>query len=64
MPRPCVKGDMIAISIPEEEYLARVETCKHNQHGRVVWPKAKGETPLTIVALKNKLSPMWKDIAR
>jgi hypothetical protein len=27
-----------------------------------VWPK--GSTPLTVVALKNKLLPLWKDLAR
>ncbi|MCH82982.1 hypothetical protein A2U01_0003796 [Trifolium medium] len=28
----------------------------------MVWPK--GVTPLTVVVLKNKLTPLWKDLAR
>ncbi|WJX83945.1 hypothetical protein P8452_66568 [Trifolium repens] len=62
LPQPCVKGDGLAIAIPEEEYMAGIDACKHNLHGRVVWPK--GSTPLTIVALKNKLLPLWKDLSR
>ncbi|WJX67277.1 hypothetical protein P8452_51766 [Trifolium repens] len=61
-PQPCVKGDELAISIPEKDYLAGMEACKHNLHGRIVWPK--GATPLTVVALKNKLAPMWKELGR
>ncbi|MCI15936.1 pectin acetylesterase, partial [Trifolium medium] len=61
-PQACVKGDELAIPIPEDEYLAGVDTCKHNLHGRMVWPK--GATPLTVVALKEKLKPLWKDLAR
>jgi hypothetical protein len=48
LPQPCVKGDGLAISIPEEEYLAGRDACKHNLHGHVVW--SKGTTPLTVVA--------------
>jgi hypothetical protein len=62
LPQPCVKGDRLAISIPDDEYLVGLNVCKHNLHGRVVWPK--GTTPLTVVALKNKLTPIWKDLAR
>lgn len=61
-PQPCFKGDRLAIPIPDEEYLAGVEACKHNLHGRIVWPK--GSTPLTVVAVKNKLTPIWKDLSR
>ncbi|KAK2434847.1 hypothetical protein QL285_019959 [Trifolium repens] len=61
LPQPCVKGDRLAISIPDEEYLVGLNVCKHNLHGRVVWPK--GSTPLTVVALKNKLTPIWTDLA-
>ncbi|GAU43510.1 hypothetical protein TSUD_399030 [Trifolium subterraneum] len=62
LPQPCVKGDDLAISISEDEYMVGIDNCKHNLHGRVVW--SKGSTPLTVVALKNKLSPLWKDLAR
>ncbi|MCH83819.1 hypothetical protein A2U01_0004645 [Trifolium medium] len=62
LPQPCVKGDGLAISIPEVDYLAGIDACKHNLHGRIIWPK--GSTPLTVVALKDKLAPLWKDLAR
>jgi hypothetical protein len=62
LPQPCVKGDGLAIAIPEDEYMAGMDACKHNLHGRVVWPK--GSTPLTVAALKNKLLPLWKDLSR
>jgi hypothetical protein len=39
-----------------------MDACKHNPHGGIVWPK--GATPLTVVALKQKLTPTWKDLAR
>ncbi|MCI31740.1 DUF4283 domain protein, partial [Trifolium medium] len=62
LPQPCVKDDDLAISIPEVDYLAGIDACKHNIHGRIIWPK--GSTPLTVVALKDKLAPLWKDLAR
>jgi hypothetical protein len=61
-PQPCVKGDRLAIPIPDDEYMAGMEACKHNLHGRMVWPK--GSTPLTVVSLKNKLTLIWKDLSR
>ncbi|MCI59006.1 hypothetical protein A2U01_0080261, partial [Trifolium medium] len=30
LPQPCVKGDRIAIPIPEAEYTVGVDACKHN----------------------------------
>jgi hypothetical protein len=62
LPKPCLKGDRLAINIPEEEYEARMNTCKHNLHGRVI--RVKGATPLTVVALKSKLATLWKSIGR
>jgi len=62
LPRPSVKGDGLAIAIPEEEYIAGIDECKHNLHGRIVWPK--GSFPLTVLALKQKLGPLWKDLSR
>src|SRR4051812_21457015 len=49
-PTPCVKGDRLAIVIPEDEYQKGVEACKHNLHGRVIW--TKGSKPLTVQNLK------------
>jgi hypothetical protein len=39
-----------------------MEKCKHNLHGRIIWPK--GSTPLSVVAVKNKLAPLWKDLSK
>jgi hypothetical protein len=61
-PQPVVKGDMLAIEIPEVAYQAGLDACKHNLHGRIVWPK--GSTPLSVVALKSKLSLIWKDFSK
>ncbi|GAU37905.1 hypothetical protein TSUD_163420 [Trifolium subterraneum] len=62
LPQACVKGDRLAISIPEEDYSAGVEACKFNLHGRIIWPK--GTTPLTVTAVKSRLTPIWKDVRR
>ncbi|GAU32780.1 hypothetical protein TSUD_152280 [Trifolium subterraneum] len=62
LPQACVKGNRLAIEIPEEAYLAGLEKCKHNLHGRIIWPK--GATPLTVAAVKTKLAPLWKDLDR
>lgn len=59
LPTPCLKGDRLAISIPEEKYQLGVETCKHHLYGRVVW--TKGTTPLTVVNL-SKLLELWPKI--
>ncbi|XP_058781005.1 uncharacterized protein LOC131655113 [Vicia villosa] len=61
-PQACVKGDILAITIPEEEYKLGVEACKHHLHGRVVW--FKGTTPLTVVGLKTKLMSLWPSIGK
>jgi hypothetical protein len=62
LPQPVVKGDRLAIEIPENYYLAGLEACKHNLHGRILWPK--GSTPLSVGALKDQLSLIWKDLSR
>jgi hypothetical protein len=62
MPQPVIKGDRIAILIPEEEYQVGAATCKHNLHGRVLW--SKGATPLKVGDLKAKLSPLWKTLGK
>jgi hypothetical protein len=61
-PQPVIKGDRLAIEIPESIYEAGLEACKHNLHGRILWPK--GSTPLLVVALKTKLSQVWKNLSR
>ena len=54
LPQPILKGDNLAISIPEEEVEAGINTCKFNLHARVIWPK--GSTPLIAIALREKLT--------
>ena len=53
----CLKGDRLAITIPEDEYNLGVEACKHHLHGIVVWSKISA--PLKVVNLKNKLMELW-----
>ncbi|XP_058733808.1 uncharacterized protein LOC131605477 [Vicia villosa] len=60
LPPVIIKGDRLSITIPEEEYKDGLLDCKNNLHGRIIWPK--GSTPLTVLALKNKLSRVWSDI--
>lgn len=68
-PEPCVKGDMIAISTLDDEYLAGVEACKHNLHGRIIWPKRsvskddclKEQIISTLEGFElNEESPLWE----
>lgn len=61
LPQAVIKGDGLAIQIPEEEYSAGMDACKLNLHGRIIWPK--GSTPLTVVALKTKLSQYLKGLS-
>ena len=62
LPKPILKGEELAILILEEEYEVGLTTCKNNLHGGIIWPK--GSTPLTVVALRNKLAPIWKGLNR
>ncbi|CAK8568689.1 unnamed protein product [Lathyrus sativus] len=59
---PCVKKDHISIAILENEYLFGVEACKHNLHGRILWPK--GFSPLTVLQPKAKLNTLWIYVRR
>jgi len=60
LPKPFLKGDIFSIEIPEDEYEAGLVTCKHNLHGRVLWPK--GSTLIFVENLRSKLSSIWKSI--
>ncbi|GAU31405.1 hypothetical protein TSUD_370540 [Trifolium subterraneum] len=62
LPQPVEKGERLAIEIPEVFYQVGLEACKHNLHGRMLWPK--GSTPLSVAALKEKLSLLWKDLSK
>jgi hypothetical protein len=61
LPKPTIKGNKFSISIPDEEYDMGLNDCKNNLHARIIWPK--GSSPLTVVALKEKLKPVWKNLA-
>ncbi|GAU18503.1 hypothetical protein TSUD_90440 [Trifolium subterraneum] len=53
IPQPVVKGDRLAIQIPEKDYIAGIDACKQNLHGRIIWPK--GSTSLSVVVVKRGL---------
>lgn len=36
LPQPILKGDNLSISIPEDEYVAGMNACKHNLHARII----------------------------
>ena len=61
LPKPTIKGDKFSILIPDEEYDLGMEACKNNLDARIIWPK--GTSPLTVVALKEKLKPVWENLA-
>ncbi|PNX96058.1 hypothetical protein L195_g019259 [Trifolium pratense] len=62
LPQPVIKGNDVAISIPEEDYQSEVDACKHCLHGRIIWPK--GAKPVKVCDLKTKLLPLWKSLGR
>ena len=62
LPKPCVKGNEIAIEIPDDEYDAGLKDCKHNLQGRVIWPK--GTAPVSLESLKIRLTTLWKSLGR
>lgn len=62
LPQPCIKGDRLVIEIPDDEYDAGVAACKHNLHGRILWPK--GSSPLSVDSLRSKLAVLWKSLGR
>jgi len=60
LPKPTLKGDKVSILIPDDEYEKGLDSCKNNLHARIIWQK--GSSPLTCVALKEKLKPVWKNL--
>ncbi|XP_019433071.1 PREDICTED: uncharacterized protein LOC109339967 [Lupinus angustifolius] len=53
LPQPYLKGDSIAVKIPEDEYQAGLKRCKNHFHGRIIF--SKGDTPTKFLDLKDKL---------
>ena len=45
LPDPRIKGEMVAVKIAEDVYLASLNACKNHLYGRVVL--AKGDPSLT-----------------
>ncbi|XP_019447270.1 PREDICTED: uncharacterized protein LOC109350495 [Lupinus angustifolius] len=62
LPQPCIKGEAIAIKIPEEDYQEGVKRCKTHLHGRLIL--AKGDAPLKFEEIKAKLSSLWSSIGK
>ncbi|XP_019447356.1 PREDICTED: uncharacterized protein LOC109350589 [Lupinus angustifolius] len=62
LPQPCIKGEAIAIKIPEEDYQAGLLRCKSHLHGRMIL--SKGDTPLKFAELKSTLTSMWSMIRK
>lgn len=62
LPIPCMKGDVIAVKIPEKEYKASLEGYKNNLHGRLLL--AKGEAPIKVADLRAKLLKLWQPIGQ
>jgi hypothetical protein len=50
------------IKIPEESYQAGLERCKNNLHGRLIM--AKGEKPLRVNELREKLIKAWAPVEK
>lgn len=61
-PIPCLKGDRIAITILEEEYKIGLQACKHNLHGRIVWPR--GSTPAIVASIRETLLSQWSFLSK
>lgn len=60
-PAPCMKGDKLAVQIPEDEYQAGLEACKTHLHGRILL--TKGQQPLKIqFGLRDRLSILWRPL--
>ncbi|XP_019451698.1 PREDICTED: uncharacterized protein LOC109353792 [Lupinus angustifolius] len=59
LPEPCLKGDAIAIKIPESDYQEGLIRCKTHLHGRIIF--SKGDTPLKFTDLKS--TPISLDMA-
>lgn len=61
LPKPCLKGNELAIKITESEYQAGGQECKNIIHGRLIL--SKGDTPLKLGDLRSKLLKIWKSNA-
>jgi len=60
LPTFCIKEDMVAVWVDEEDYLAGLEDCKTHLHGRIII--SKGDKPLTHLDLTKKMQLVWKAI--
>lgn len=62
LPVPCMKGDALAVTIPEEDYQAGLEESKKNLHGRILL--SKGDPLIKVQDLRVKLAKIWQPIAK
>lgn len=62
LPVPCIKGNAVAVKIPEEEYKVGLEGCKNNLQGRLLL--AKRDAPIRVNDLRVKLLKLWQPIGQ
>jgi len=60
LPPKVVMGKSVHVKITQAEYEAGLVDCCSNIHGRLTL--RKGDSPLTTLALKMKLSKLWPNI--
>lgn len=61
LPIPYMKGDAIAVKIPEEDYITCIKSCKKNLHERLLL--SKGDNPYKIEDLRQTLMKLWKPLS-
>lgn len=60
LPKPCLKGNELAIKISESEYQAGVQDCKNILYGRLTL--SKGDSPIKLDDLRVKLLKSWRPV--
>ena len=61
LPTPCVKGDTVVVTIPEDEYKRSLAECKNNLHGRLIL--SKGTKLPRVQKLYDQLRKQWTPLA-
>ncbi|KAF1868392.1 hypothetical protein Lal_00008199 [Lupinus albus] len=62
LPKPCLKGDVVAVKIPEAAYQAGLQRCKTHLHGRFIL--TKGDKPMKFADLKTRLLDLWSMVGK
>jgi len=61
-PRSSLKGDDMAIKIPENKYKFNLESYKNHIHGRLIL--SKGDPPPKLQDLRDKMNILWKPLCK